>query len=449
MESKEEKSREEKSATTRRPSAQTAELPAIDADPSAIDAAWDVLERCAEGGSGIRAAAGSTLYPHLWTRDAAIVSLGVLAARRSDADLELVCASLRTLAKHQHRRGRMPLKVDLAKDLPVAENAAGVDGGLWYVLVVEALLREGGAGRAEPFIEPALRALEWTQHLDVNGCGLLETPEASDWADMMPHQHNVLYVNALFCAALRAGARLVRHGGEKMRATYLRAQADEVRRKLNLLFWLEGCTTPRGVRHWLRALEREYPEWGLTGTYLARAGELPFYLPYVGFRRGGGHCDVVGNLVAILAGVAPPERARRILDHLDQVGAAWPWPSRTVDPPIYPGDPDWREHFRWRNLNLPYQYQNGGCWPYVGALHALAALATGRREEAATLTTRLEEACRPGGRWVFPEWRHGRSGAAMGEVDQAWSASGLLHARAALRRGEALVWPSPEARGEA
>jgi glycogen debranching enzyme len=399
---------------------------------SARDLAWGTLEACGLGGRGLRAAAGSTLYPHVWARDVGVASLGIIAARRSGDDLALVTASLATLAKHQDELGRIPLKVDVEADRAVAENSAGIDTGIWFVITVDQLARIDAAA-AKPFIEPALRALHWTRHLDVNGCGLLESPEASDWADMMPHRHNVLYPNILYAVALRAGARLMRLRGES--GDKYDAIADDVRRKINLLFWLPDCTDPANVGPWLVELAREYPEWGLTMQDASRRGQLPFYLAYVGFRTTGRHCDIPGNLLAVVTGIAPAERAHRLLDHLDRVGAADPFPSKTIDPPIFPGDPDWRDHNLWRHLNVPYQYQNGGIWPYIGALHVAALVKAGRVAEAKSMHERLVAICTNDP--LFPEWLHAKTGRSMGEVDQAWSASGILYASAAIETGTA------------
>jgi glycogen debranching enzyme len=361
-----------------------------------------------------------------------VASLGIIAARRSERDLELVTRSLATLAKHQDELGRIPLKVDVEADRPVAENSAGIDTGIWFVITVEQLARVA-PGDAGQFVEPALRALHWTRHLDVNGCGLLESPEASDWADMMPHRHNVLYPNVLYAVALRAGARLARLRGES--GERLDALAEDVRRKINLLFWMPDCTDPANVGPWLVELAREYPEWGLTMQDASRRGQLPFYLPYVGFRTCGRHCDIPGNLLAVITGVAPSDRANRLLDHLDRIGAADPFPSKTIDPPIFPGDSDWREHNLWRQLNVPYQYQNGGIWPFIGALHVAALVKAGRSSEAKVLAERLVAVCT--GEPRFPEWLHAKTGRSMGEIHQAWSASGLLFALTALERGTA------------
>jgi len=402
---------------------------------AACDLAWKVLEACGRGGKGVRAAAGSTLYPHVWARDVGVASLGVLAASRGPNDVALVTASLGSLARHQDELGRIPLKIDVEADRAVAENSAGIDGGIWFAITVDQLARAAGPEIARPFIEPALRAITWTRHLDVNGCGLLESPEASDWADMMPHRHNVLYPNVLYAVALRAGARLHRLRAEEAAAARLDELASDVRRKINLAFWLPDCTDVTNVGPWLVELAREYPEWGLTLQDAARRGSLPFYLPYVGFRTCGRHCDVPGNLLAVITGIASPERAARLLDHLDRVGVADPAPSKAIDPPIFPGDPDWRDYNLWRSLNVPYQYQNGGIWPFIGSLHVVALAKVGRHAEASALMDRLVATCTAEPR--FPEWLHGKTGRSMGEIDQAWSASGLLYAATALASGKA------------
>ena len=72
----------------------------------------------------------------------------------------------------------------------------------------------------------------------------------------------------------------------------------------------------------------------------------PYFLPYVAFRDFGDYCDVFGNLLAVLFGVANPAQEKRILDYLHQVGIAEPYPVRVLNPIIYPGNKDWREYYR-------------------------------------------------------------------------------------------------------
>lgn len=385
--------------------------------------AWRVIDACQTGGL-LAAAAESALYPHVWTRDVGVAALGILAAARGDDDAAMVARSLAALARCQDRLGRLPLKIDPVAEREVKENSAGVDGGAWFAIAVDALATVAPA-QAEPLREPALRALAWTEHLDVNGEGLLVSPEASDWADMMPHRHHVLALNVLFAAALEAGCRL--GGGEAMRE-----RAARVRALVDQRFSVDGLTEPAAAGAELSRLADASFEWGLTGQYATRYGDLPFYLPYVGFRAIGRHCDVVGNCLAVITGVAGTARAQRLLRYLEAVGADQPAPSVAIYPPILPGDPDWRDHFHWRNLNLPHHYQNGGAWPFIGAFHVAAEVAAGHNERAADMLERLAAGCL---RDDFPEWRHGQTGRAMGEPRQLWSATGTLYALEAARRG--------------
>ena len=132
------------------------------------------------------------------------------------------------------------------------------------------------------------------------------------------------------------------------------------------------------------------------------------------------------------AWVADAEQRDSILDYAHAAGVHTPAPSRTLDPPIYPGDPDWRDWFHWRHLCMPHHYQNGGAWPFAGALHAAALVKAGRMDQATALYCDLERVCTAQDA-AFPEWVHGKTGVSMGEIDQLWSATGLLFVDAAIR----------------
>jgi glycogen debranching enzyme len=397
--------------------------------------AWEVVRACGESGVLV-AAAGSRLYPHVWTRDVGLAALGIASRGAPPDAIGTLLRSLEILARHQKELGRMPLKVDAAADAAVSENSAGIDSGPWFTIAVFALARAAGRDAIAHLIDPARRAMIHTAHLDLDGCGLIVSPEAGDWADMLPHRHHVLYSNALHVAALRALALLV---DEPAEAALLAERARRSAGRIDLLFGLDGATSGSAAGDRLAVLAAASPEWGISGQYATRWGDLPFYLPYVAFRAAGSHFDLVGNSIAILAGVAPPARAERILRHADQVAIAVPAPSRTLDPPIYPGEEDWRDHFRWRNLCVPHQYQNGGAWPFAGALHAAALVAAGRREDARALVDQLAAVCLDEAA-PFPEWLHGTSGTSMGEVRQLWSAAGLLYAIECVESGSTGVF---------
>ena len=98
-----------------------------------------------------------------------------------------------------------------------------------------------------------------------------------------------------------------------------------------------------------------------------------------------------------------------------------PFPLKACHSPIYPGDRDWREYYRSKNLNLPNQYHNCVIWPMLGGFH-VASLVQGRQVRAAkTMLTLLAEESRNGRtqEWEFNEWLYGLSGRSIGYPLQA------------------------------
>jgi glycogen debranching enzyme len=122
---------------------------------------------------------------------------------------------------------------------------------------------------------------------------------------------------------------------------------------------------------------------------------------------------------------------------LHQVGLAEPYPTKAIYTPIYPGENDWRDYYRSRNLNLPHQYHNGGIWPLIGGFHVAALVRHGWQDEAHSMLESLAEANRKGraSEWEFNEWLHGEHGHPMGFGEQAWSAAMYLVADNAVNTG--------------
>jgi hypothetical protein len=212
------------------------------------------------------------------------------------------------------------------------------------------------------------------------------------------------------------------------------AMADDVRHKLRIVLWVGvenqaewGPECP-GHTEWKHTLSQVDP------VLVKR----PFFLPYVAFRDFGDYCDVFGNLLTILFGVANPAQEKRILDYMHQVAIAEPYPVRVLHPVIQPGNKDWREYYRNNNLNLPEQYHNGGIWPFVGGFYVATLVKTGRMEEAQLQLEKLAEVNRQGieDEWEFNEWCHGRTGKPMGYPHQAWSAGMYIFAYRCVNDGK-------------
>ncbi len=404
----------------------------------AAEHARRVLSRCVTP-LGFRASATDDGYPEIWARDAMIVLLGVCAAGLDEL-MPAVRTTLDTLAARQSPLGRIPTSVRPDGRSGTA-NAVGVDSTLWFVIGERLMDRMPTADAPDlSRREVVERAMRWARFQDSDEDGLIESQEASGWADLIAYRGKVLYDNVLYLLALRSYAALADRYGLPDAALHP-ALADRVHARLNELLWVEA---PEGL--WDRATSPVLGGDDLESRRLAEltAVELwtrPFYLPWVGFRSFGDWCDVLGNSLAIIAGVADDRRSGEILDHFAAVGIHEPWPARALHPPIQPGDPDWRPYYRNGGLNLPLQYQNGGSWPFIGGFVICALVRAGRHQVAREMLERLAACVRTGraGQWEFNEWYHGRTGHPMGRPLQAWSAAMYLTARRAVDDGR-LGW---------
>ena len=413
---------------------------ASDKVEQAYQEALKVLGRCASP-LGLKASALGSGYPQVWARDAPITALGALMTG-DPALIEAVRVSLETLGAHQSELGMLPLNVDTRTGEITTENAGAIDANMWFVLGHHAYhqtTHDTAFLRAQ---WPRLRAaLTWLTYQDMNGCGLLEAPEAADWADLYSTRYNTLYSNALYVGTLGAAAQLAAQLGED--AAPFQIRAADVRRKINLLLWLDRPWNGHEFGRQLEELRALRLEWFLLYQKTAALTEKPYYLSWAGFREFGDTFDGFGNMLAILFGVASPAQAGQILDYAHAAGTDDPAPLKAFFPPIYPGERDWREHFRSRNLNLPDQYHNGGIWPFLGGFYVLALQHAGLTDRAEQALRDLAAANERGRHqpWEFNEWLHGRSGRPMGHPLQAWSAGMYVCAYQAVRRGRAPLLP--------
>jgi GH15 family glucan-1,4-alpha-glucosidase len=399
--------------------------------------ATEVLYECATS-DGFRASALRAGYPQIWARDSIITFLG--AATTGEADmLAAARSSLETMSRFQSQRGLIQLNVNPDTGYVSTENAGAVDANLWYILGhylyfqlthdLQFLLDHW------PHID---RALTWLEYQDMNECGLLEIPEAGNWMDLISVRYNILYDNVLYYATALAHQELSRQLPENIARHSLAVDAEHIHERINLLMWIDRCWVAEHFASHLEKLKAIRLEWFMLYHNIGTISSRPFYLPWVAFREYGDWCDSLGNLLAILTGVADGHRAQHILTYMKQVGMAQPFPTKAIHPCIYPGQSEWRDYFRSRNLNLPHQYHNGGIWPMVGGFHVAALVRHGQHEDALQLLVSLANANQqgsPGGNG-FNEWLHGETGYPMGYFQQAWSAAMYLYAENAVRNLE-------------
>jgi GH15 family glucan-1,4-alpha-glucosidase len=398
--------------------------------------AINILHECATP-YGFRASAQTAGYPQVWARDSAITFLGAICTGDKDL-IRAGKASLETLGRHQSRRGLIPLNVNPDTGYISTENAGAVDSNLWFILAhylhFHSTHDEAFLLRHWPTIDKAMR---WLDYQDMNECGLLEVPEAGDWMDLLAVRYNVLYDNVLYYAAKLAHQELAAHLPEGTEVYQGEVDAAGVHERVNLLMWVDRCWVAEHFAEHLEKLKAIRLEWFMLYHNVGTISSRPFYLPFVAFREYGDWCDSLGNLLAVLTGIADGHRREHVLRYMLQVGMAEPYPTKAIYPPIFPGESNWREYYRSRNLNLPHQYHNGGIWPMIGGFHVAALVRHGWRHHAEQMLAALAEANRQGTtyEWSFNEWLHGASGHPMGYEQQAWSAAMFLYAEHAVRTG--------------
>lgn len=397
-----------------------------------------ILHHCVTE-DGFRASGLKSGYPQVWARDSMITFLGAAAT----GDPELLAAgraALTTMGTHQSARGLIPLNVNPDSGYVSTENAGAVDSNLWYLLGHYLHFQITGdhafLRRHWPQIT---RAITWLEYQDMNECGLVEVPEAGNWMDLIAIRYNTLYDNVLYYSTALAYRELMERLRDAddgpLEVHQLAVDAAGIHARLNLLLWIDRCWVAEHFAEHLEKLKAIRLEWFMLYHNIGTISSRPFYLPWVAFREYGDWCDSLGNLLAILTGVADGHRAEHIMRYMHQVGMAEPYPTKAIHPPIYPGEDNWRDYYRSRNLNLPHQYHNGGIWPMIGGFHVAALVRHNWPAEAERQLAALAEANHQGlsGEWEFTEWMHGESGHPMGFAHQAWSAAMYLYAYHAVQ----------------
>ncbi|MGE5088831.1 MAG: glycoside hydrolase 100 family protein [Candidatus Levyibacteriota bacterium] len=358
---------------------------------------------------GARASARG--YATIFARDAAVCAIGMALSGSRMLEDEAPTGLL-TLAGAQARNGQIPKFVELP----------GGEGDFWYIGCVDAtlwwLIGIAFLDRARPeralcrrFGESVRRAIDWLSCQEHPKFLLLQQNEASDWADIMPRSGFVLYTNALWHLVKRL---------------YDLPGADGTRRSANELFHPFGNAVA------------EYRRARLLTHYARRgARNRDLYLSFVNFAQVGDEGDTLGNVLAMLCGLADDAARHRILHALQRAGVSDPYPVRVVCDPIPEGSLLWRPYMSRHRQNYAWQYHNGGIWPFAGGLWVAALVEAGLHDQARCDLVKLAgaNAVEDGS---FNEWLHGRTLQPGGMRGQSWSAAAFLIAEHAVASRRAL-----------
>lgn len=391
---------------------------------------------------GFRASGLAAGYAQVWARDTGIIALGAIASHDQTL-IDCVRASLITLGTHQSQRGLIPLNVNPETGYVSTENAGAADANLWYILTHYLyFITTNDTAFLHEYWDTITNAVNWLEYQDMNECGLLEIPEAGNWMDLVAVRYNTLYDNVLYYAATLAYEEMYKSLPDNLHLHDLINTPADIHERLNLLMWIDRCWIADHFADHLERLKSIRLEWFMLYHNIGTISSRPFYLPWVAFREYGDWCDTLGNCLAIMTGMADGHRTEHILRYMYQVNISEPYPSKAIYPPIYPGENDWRDYYRSRNLNLPHQYHNGGIWLMVGGFHIAALVRHKWYDEADRILHLLAKACKQGtdSKWGFNEWLHGDTGHPMGYDKQAWSAAMYLYSENAVQNQQLILF---------
>lgn len=365
----------------------------------AYEAAIHVLKSCAKP-VGFYASGLAGGYEALWARDSMITSLGAsLVGERFKNSFK---RSLETLARHQSKHGQIPNAVgsyNVERRSDITFNS--IDSTLWYLIghfaYKEAhkdsslLIKHAKSVRA---------ALNWLEFQDPNEDGLLVQQPTMDWQDAFPHKYGrTINTQALYYAVLKLM-------GKKKEAEHLKKVVNgETERYLSLYNLKLGYYHP-----WV---------WKTHGPNV---------------RETENWFDTLGNLLAIVTGLATPKIAKSILRYIDRAKINRPYPCKAIFPPIKKGDKEWHDYFEDADSRKPFEYLNAGIWPFIGGFYVAALVKTGMlkkaEKELGSLARANQETIK--NKYVrefgFQEWLHGKTGKPIPHSNpyQAWTAGAYV-----------------------
>ncbi len=375
----------------------------------------DIIEQCYEKSVellannstryGVLASARSSRavtkdYLSIFARDASICALGMTACGDSRL-IDAAKKSLITLARCQSHVGEIPNYVKPEKRLVDFWKLGSIDATLWWLMAVYYYDRYSGDKNLRARLDKKIkRAINWLYCQEHQNDKLLVQGEASDWADIMPRSGKVLYTNALWY---------------KVKTLYRLNEADITKKNFNNLFYpydKKILTLPRSERSTAREINKT-------------TKKKKYYLSYVNYLFWGEDIDVYGNSISIIFNLSPKKFKDNIIKHFSDLTKKKNLPIPVLFNPIKQNSKYWRKFMESYNQNYPYQYHNGGIWPFVGSFWAMALANAGKKQAAWAEMEKIAKANKVNN-WQFNEWFSAKTGQPMGMPYQSWNAGAFL-----------------------
>jgi len=360
----------------------------------AYEEAKEVIRKCSHK-AGLFASSGKIAYDAIWARDSIISFLG---ASLIPEFKEVFKKNLETLAINQGKKGQIPNCVDKFSRRKPHVDFQTIDSSLWFI--IGCYLYKERYKDKKFFIKIKKNinsALNWLSYQDIGENCLLGQLPTTDWQDAFPHKYGyTINTHALYYKILN----LI---GEKKKAEKIKFLINE---------------------------DKEHKLW-----------EKDFYLAYRWKNHGkykeiGNWFDSLGNLLAIVFGLASEKQGKKIISYIKKNKIDLPYPIKSIWPPIKKSSIYWQDYFNDCDAREPYQYLNAGVWTYIGGFYILSLIKLREIEEAKKQLTKLAEANLKGN---FPEWLHGKTGKPSKGKNQAWNAGMYILAYESLKKKKLLI----------
>lgn len=383
----------------------------MDITKKAYERAVEVIDKCSRK-TGFYASGLTGGYDAVWARDSMITAIGASLVDKKFKTPFI--RSLNTLKEWQTEKGQIPncvgsYNIDRKSD----KTYNTIDSSLWYI-IGHYIFAEAYNDRdiIERHKKSIARALIWLKYQDPNEDVLLSQLPTMDWQDAFPHKYgHVINTQALYYGTLKMV-------GDEKRAEHLKKVVN-----------------------------------GKIEKYLALYNKkLGYYLPWNwknhdGDREQEEWFDSLGNILAILTGLADKTIANNILQHIEKEDINMPYACKAIWPPIHKGDKEWHSYFSKCDARTPYHYLNGGVWPFIGGFYVASLIKmkkyTKAKEELNDLAKANMESIKIRNlkeEYEFNEWLDGKSGKPKGEPFQAWSAGTYIYAYECLKQKKAIFF---------
>ena len=346
-------------------------------------------------------------YPEPYTRDLLISSLGVLTTKNKKL-IKSLKRVLETLAKNQSDLGHISSLVHAPEDRGASDCTPLflIAVGLWRKVMNE-----------PDFLGEAVKkSLTWMKYRSPTNRVMVSQLPTSDWRDEQWVLGYGLFVNTLVYIYLRLFGLNEQSHLLKEHMTRLTVKGDRQNRHVH-----EGLVL------------RAKPYYALWSYKIYRSERF----------------DLLGNSLAILSGIAPSSRAKRLIAWIEteckamsvrgELGSDLP---PNFFPYIKKEDPDWLP--RYEKYNQPGEYHNGGIWPFICGFYIAALVAAGRlnlaKRKLLSLAKLVKHAKEAKAEFGFNEWHRAQDGTPQGQDWQSWSAAMYLYAAECVRQKRALFF---------